>query len=152
MISLEFRLAARLAFEQSEGDQSYAKDLSDALDAVRMLNLMLDYRDEAAEQYHRWDFKAKVAAGWRKAYEATGRPIPPSLMPTIVAANMSLEPIVAWAAPTKGMPRSVAEMFRERLCNFHAGQEFEQIPEATLMEHLQIVELCWSQGARPGNP
>lgn len=68
---------------------------------------------------------------------------------TKIAPEMPLEPLIAWGG---GIPPQAAVMLRERLCNYHAGEDWDDIPYEKRMEHLSVIELAYSQGARPGRP
>jgi hypothetical protein len=69
---------------------------------------------------------------------------------TTISKDLPLEFLATWVGPSAS--ETFLEMFRERLVNFHSGEEFETIPKAMLYKHLEIIEWAYSQGARPGHP
>ena len=68
----------------------------------------------------------------------------------IIDAQLPLETLASWAGASA--PPAALQMLRDRLVHFHAGEQWESLADDVRLSHLEVIELAYSQGARPGRP
>lgn len=68
----------------------------------------------------------------------------------LITPELPLEVIAGWV--TLAAPEDFWKMYRKRLVHFHNGEAFESLTLYQLLEHLEMVEWGYSNGARPEQP